>query len=63
MSKWRSIDAAHAAIKERDPDSAVTKHLIRALVKSGEVASMKARSKILLDLTSLFEYLNIKSAS
>lgn len=57
MPRMRTIQEAIAAVKEQDPNTAITAHFVRQLVISGEFPSIKAGKKYLINLDSLFEFL------
>ena len=54
----RSIKKAHEMIKEKDPDTAVTVHTIRSWCKEGKIKSLKAGTKVLVDVRDLLDYIS-----
>lgn len=64
MQKIRTIRKAAAEIKKEDPDTAITEYFIRQLVNTGEIPSMKAKSKSMINMQDLYDYIggcNVKS--
>lgn len=57
MSRWRLIEKAFAEIKERDPDTDLTKTALRRLVTTGAVPSARIGAKYLVDLDDVERYL------
>ena len=57
MPRMRTIQEAYKAIKESDEKTAITPHAIRRLIINGDVPSIKAGNKYLIDLDTLEEYL------
>lgn len=55
----RTIDQCHQIIKNNDPDTAISKYMIRCIAKSGQVKTLAAGKKILIDFISLGEYLGL----
>ena len=53
----RTIEAAAAAVKEQDPNTAISKHFIRQLIITGAIPSITAGRKYLVNLDVLFNYL------
>ncbi len=58
IARMRTIDEAFAYLKEKDPETALTRYYLRQLVLSGAVPSAKAGRKYLVNLDRLEEYLN-----
>ena len=52
----RTIDQAYEEIKARDPGTAISKNLVRQMVRTGVVPSIKAGNKKLVDVDALEEY-------
>ncbi len=52
----RTIDQAYEEIKARDPGTAISKNLVRQMVRTGVVPSIKAGNKKLVDVDVLEEY-------
>ena len=58
MKRLRTIDQAYNAIKELDPESAVSRWFIREAVLNGEIPFLQVKSKRLIDLDDLISYIN-----
>ncbi|MEE0515512.1 MAG: DNA-binding protein [Emergencia sp.] len=58
MKRLRTIDQAYNAIKELDPESAVSRWFIREAVLNGEIPFFQVKSKRLIDLDDLISYIN-----
>lgn len=58
MARMRTIKDAYAAIKESDPETCLTMYALRCKVISGEIPSVKAGRKYLINIDLLDEYLN-----
>lgn len=54
----RTLSEAYDYIKKQDPDTALTPWALRLMVVSGEVPSIKAGRKYLIDMDGLFAYLS-----
>lgn len=54
----RGIKQAVEEIKARDPDSALTYNALRKLVLTGEIPHVKVGPKYLVNLNTLYKYLN-----
>ena len=57
MPQMRTINEAYKAIREEDPQTAITPHAIRRLVLDGSIPCVRAGNKYLIDLEGLKEYL------
>lgn len=57
MPRMRTIQEAYKAIKETDQQTAITPHAIRRLIINGDIPSIKAGNKYLVDLDTLEAYL------
>ena len=55
--KVRTIRECVALFKKFDPDTAVTEHYLRRLIKSGKINVIRAGNRILLNYDALCEYL------
>ena len=55
----RSIRKSFEIIKQNDPETAITVHTIRTWCKQGQVKSLNAGNKILVDMDSLIEYITL----
>lgn len=58
----RTIEQAYRQIKEKDPDTAISKNYVRTLVKNGEIPSTKAGTKFLIDVEVLEAYISKRTA-
>ena len=56
----RSIKQAHEMIKQQDPDTAVTLYTIRHWCKEGKIKFLTVGNKILIDIESLMNYIEMK---
>lgn len=54
----RSIKKAFDMIKTEDPDTSITIHTIRVWCKENKIKSLKAGTKILVDIESLKNYIS-----
>ena len=57
-ARMRTITEAIKAIREADPQTAFTETALRNMIRRGELPSVKAGCKNLVNLDVLFEYLN-----
>ena len=57
MSRMRLIKDAFLQIKQDDPDTALTLHALRGIVKSGEIPVIKSGRKTLVNYDELLRYL------
>lgn len=57
----RSIKKAWDMIKSDDPETAVTVHTIRTWCKEGKVKCLAAGNKVLVDMSSLLDYISPKN--
>ena len=55
----RSIRKSFEIIKQNDPETAITVHTIRTWCKQGQVKSLNAGNKVLVDMDSLIEYITL----
>lgn len=55
MKRIRTIDKAYEEIKAKDPETAITRYLVRAMVNQGIVPSIKTGNKKLVDVDVLEE--------
>lgn len=58
MVRVRSLQEAYLMLKEDDPDTRVTVHLLRRLVADGTIPSIRAGRRIMLNYDTLIEYLS-----
>lgn len=59
MKAIRTIQGAIDDIKSADPNTAITAHCLRALVRSGSIPSRKAGNKYLVALDDVLAYFDI----
>ena len=52
----RTIDKAYDELKKRDPNTAISRYLVRQMVRTGMVPSMKSGNKQLVDVDVLEKY-------
>lgn len=57
MLRIRTLSETLQHIKDLDPDTAITANALRRMVVSGQVPSIKAGKKYLIDLDVLFDFL------
>jgi len=64
MSRLRTLSNAIKEIKAQDPDSAISPYWLRRAVKSGEIPSIVAGNRFLIDVDKLLnlEPVQIKPA-
>ena len=55
----RSIRKSFEIIKQNDPETAITVHTIRTWCKQGQVKSLSAGNKVLVDMDSLIDYITL----
>jgi len=58
LARMRTISEAIKEIRETDPQTALTQTALRRMVKIGEIPSVRAGCKYLVNLDTLFEYLS-----
>lgn len=58
MQRIRTIDKAYDEIKAKDPDTALSRYLVRQMIKQGLVPSIKTGNKRLVDVDVLEEHIN-----
>ena len=56
----RSVKKANDFIHEKDKDSAITVHTIRTWAKENKIKSFTVGNKVLVDVQSLIDYINMK---
>ena len=52
----RTIDKAYDELKKRDTNTAISRYLVRQMVRTGMVPSMKSGNKQLVDVDVLEKY-------
>jgi hypothetical protein len=57
MARLRTINEAYAHLKQQDPGTGITLHFLRCLAVRGEIPTVKAGRKYLLDIDALSEHL------
>ena len=58
----RTIAEAIQEVKKADPQTAFTQTALRRMLKTGELPSIRAGAKYLVNLVILFDYLNNPAA-
>jgi predicted transcriptional regulator len=56
------METAYQAIKEMDPDTAITKWAIRQAVSGGYIPSRRVGNKYIFNLETLLDYFNVKAS-
>lgn len=54
--RMRTINEAYTALKEQDPNTAITPYRIRHLVKQGMIPTVSAGNKYLINMDMLEQY-------
>jgi hypothetical protein len=57
MARLRTINEAYVHLKQQDPDTGITLHFLRCLAVRGDIPTVKAGRKYLLDIDALSDYL------
>lgn len=57
MSKLRTLDAAIAEIKQKDPQTSLTRYALRQAVIEGRIPCVMCGRKRLVDVNSVMTYL------
>ena len=57
VPKLRTINGAHAALKELDPSTAISASAIRRLVKSGQLPSIRSGNRVYINTDVLLDFL------
>ena len=57
IPQLRTIDAAYDELKARDPNTGLSRHLVRQLIKNDRVPCIQAGKKKLVDVNVLEECL------
>lgn len=60
MARMRLIKEAIAELKEHDPNTAITEYALRRMVKSGQVPSINAGNRYLVNMDVLERFLQGK---
>lgn len=55
--KFRSVNEAVAELKEQDPNSQLSHHLIKKMAKQNKIRSLKTGAKLLVDVDSITAFL------
>lgn len=58
MRRLRTINEAVRFLKEQDPDTSLTPYFIRRMIVDGQVPTVMAGKKYLVDLDALLLYLD-----
>lgn len=56
----RSIQQAYEIVCKEDPDTALTTYTIRKWCKEGKIRHLMSGNKILVDMDSLYKFINEK---
>lgn len=59
LARMRTADKALAIIKAEAPDTGVTLHYIRQLIKNGKVPAVSVGRKRLVNVDTLMEYIAV----
>lgn len=54
----RTIDQAYDELKKRDPDTAISRYLVRQMIRTEMVPSIKSGNKRLVDVDVLEKYVS-----
>ncbi len=57
----RTINGAVAYLRAADPDSAVTAHYIRRLVREGKIPYLMDGTRVLINVKALITYLDVSN--
>lgn len=52
----RTIDKAYDELKKRDPETAISRYLVRQIVKQGKIPCIQAGNRKLIDVDVLADY-------
>jgi len=63
MARLRTINEAYAHLKQQDPGTGITLHFLRCLAVRGEIPTVRAGRKYLLDIDALSEHLTKRAAA
>lgn len=58
LPRMRLLDQAYEEVKKMDPQTAITKNIIRELVIDGEIKCVMVGRKRLINVDDLIEYLS-----
>lgn len=61
VTRIRTIDQAYIDIKSDDNNSSISRNYLRHLCKNGDIPTLKAGAKTLIDMDVLESYLNLKT--
>jgi len=56
--RMRGIEDGYKEIKEKDPDTALTKTALRRLITTGEIPSVRIGTKYIFNLDTVEQYLS-----
>lgn len=59
MIGYRTISEAYEYLISKDPESAITKYMIRCLCKQQKIKTINVKSKFLIKTSSLLDYLEL----
>ena len=57
----RTIDKAYDELKKRDPETAISRYLVRQIVKQGKIPCIQAGNRKLIDVDVLADYVETVS--
>ena len=63
MKRIRTIQGVVDELHRIDPDSAVTEHCLRSLVRSGQIVSARSGAKYLVAVEDVLSYFGADSSS
>jgi len=56
LKHMRTLSVAIKELKQMDPNTAITAHLLRLMVKRGEIPCIVAGNRYLVDMQDLYEF-------
>ncbi len=59
MIGYRTISEAYEYLTSKDPESAITKYMIRCLCQQQKIKTINVKSKFLIKMSSLLDYLEL----
>ena len=63
IPRMRTPHGAVEFLREQDPDCAITEHYIRRLIKTGQLPSVRAGVKYLVNVDLLIDYLKAEQTA
>lgn len=58
MTKMRTIRQTIELLQKSDPDTSLTEHALRMMVKRGDIPFLRIGNKVLINFNSLCQYLS-----